>query len=214
MQHIGRRFSQRLSGDADGLFMANYEVAGRHLAGRLAGRTVLELCCGIGATTVCLATACPHVIAIDQNGERLEHARRNAELWDVAERITFVQGDALDSDLLRSADAEVVVADPEWQPSGRRLSEHASDLSRTQPSTPALVSSVRRYVGDDLVIRLPLVADLAQAEQLGAREIEAIYIDGQIRFYYAYFGSVAEEPARTEAHLSNVRLGKRVRSRP
>ncbi len=214
MQHIGRRFSRRLSGDPDGLFMANYEVAGRHLAGRLAGRTVLELCCGIGATTVCLAGACPHVVAVDKNVDRLDHARRNAATWDVADRITFVQGDALDSDLLQSAEAEVVVADPEWQPSGSQLSEHATDLSLTQPSIPGLVSSVRRHVGNELVIRLPLVADLAQAEELGAREIEAIYIDGQIKFYYAYFGSVAEGLARTEAHLSNVRPGKRVRSRP
>jgi trimethylguanosine synthase len=205
VEGVRRRFSRPLAGDPDGLYMMNYEVAARYLARRLSGLRVLELCCGVGASTLCLAAECPHVIAVDLNEGRLADAKRNAQAWGVADRIDFLHGDALDEVLLASSHVDVVVADPEFQPEGYDPSRHASDLRLTQPPTDALVRAVRTAVGESIALRLSRVADLDQVAEFGAIEVEAVTIDGTLRFYYAYFGSVAQTRGRTEVMLSTQR---------
>jgi 16S rRNA G966 N2-methylase RsmD len=206
MKHVGHRFSRPMIGDADGLFMANYEVAARHLADRLRCHRVMELCCGIGATTVCLAETCDEVYGVDCDARRLEYARTNAAAWGVSDRVRFICGDALDETLLRSLPRpHVVFADPEWEPAEHPLSEHARDPRQTQPPTDQLVAVVRSHVTENIVLRMPLETELEHLRPLGPCEVEQVNIDGQPKFSYLYYGAPARRPARTEMHLTNLR---------
>jgi 16S rRNA G966 N2-methylase RsmD len=206
MKHVGRRFSRPMVGDADGLFMANYEVAARHLADRLRCRRVVELCCGIGATTVCLAETCDEVCAVDRDAHRLSYARANAAAWGVSDRVRLICGDALDESLLRSLPRpDVVFADPEWEPADHPLSEHARDPRQTQPPTHELVAVVRRHLTENIALRMPLETGLENLHHLGHCEVEQIHIDGWPRFYYLYYGAVARSASRTEVRLRNPR---------
>lgn len=206
MKHVGHRFSRPMVGDADGLFMANYEVAARHLADRLRCQRVVELCCGIGATTVCLAKACDEVYAVEHDASRLEHARANAAAWGVSDRVRFICGDALDKSLLRSLPRpDVVFADPEWEPAEHPLSEHARDPRQTQPPTHELLAAVRRCLTENIVLRMPLETELEHLRTLGPCEVEKVHIDGQPKFYYLYYGTLGRCVSHTEVHLTNPR---------
>jgi len=185
------RFSRSWTGDRDGLVMANYEVAARHLAARLACDQLVELCCGIGATTVFLAQTCGQVTALDRYPARIEAARANAREWGVLDRIEFVCGDVLDERLLASLKADIVFADPEWQAQGRPLSEHTRDVWQTQPPTHLLVDAVRRLLTEQFALRMAPLADVSQLQELGAGEVERVLIDGKLRFYYVYYGNLA-----------------------
>ena len=99
--HVSRLHDRaiHLAGDHEGLAMANYPRAATVLAGRFAGREVLELCCGIGATTVFLARVATHVVAVDIEAARLEYAEQNVRAWGVGDRVDFVEANALDPSL-------------------------------------------------------------------------------------------------------------------
>lgn len=59
-----------------------------------AGKRVLEIGCGIGTDTVCFARAGATVTAVDVSPRSLELARQRAEVYGLADRITFVCADA------------------------------------------------------------------------------------------------------------------------
>lgn len=58
--------------------------------------TVVDACCGAGGNAIGFARAGLRVIAIELDVTRLAAAQHNAELYRVADRISFVLGDARD----------------------------------------------------------------------------------------------------------------------
>ncbi len=61
---------------------------------RWAGRRVLEIGCGIGTDTINFARAGALVTAVDLSARSLALARQRAELFGLADRVTFVEADA------------------------------------------------------------------------------------------------------------------------
>ena len=61
---------------------------------RWRGKRVLEIGCGIGTDTMNFARAGAQVTAVDLSSRSLEMARQRAEIYELSERITFVQADA------------------------------------------------------------------------------------------------------------------------
>lgn len=62
--------------------------------GRWDGRRVLEIGCGIGTDTVNFARCGARVTAVDVSDRSLQLAKRQAEVYGVADRITFCVGNA------------------------------------------------------------------------------------------------------------------------
>ncbi len=81
--------------------------------GERAPATVVDATCGAGGNAIGFARAGARVIAIERDRARLEHARHNARVYGVADRIDFRHGDA--AALLPSIDAELCFVDPPWQ---------------------------------------------------------------------------------------------------
>jgi SAM-dependent methyltransferase len=69
------------------------------------GGTVLDAGCGTGWSTIAIATAFPHarVVGIDLDEASVEEAREHAIEAGVADRVSFVLGDAADAEALRRA---------------------------------------------------------------------------------------------------------------
>jgi SAM-dependent methyltransferase len=61
---------------------------------RWAGKRVLEIGCGLGTDTINFARAGARITAIDLSSKSLELARQRAEVFGLADRITFVEADA------------------------------------------------------------------------------------------------------------------------
>jgi 2-polyprenyl-3-methyl-5-hydroxy-6-metoxy-1,4-benzoquinol methylase len=58
------------------------------------GKRVLEIGCGLGTDTISFARAGAEVTAVDLSEKSLEMARRRAEVFGLADRITFIQADS------------------------------------------------------------------------------------------------------------------------
>jgi SAM-dependent methyltransferase len=118
-----------------GLEQASSDLTARHSARRFAGLDlVADLCCGIGGNLAALASAARHVLAVDRDLTTLTFAMRNAEVYEVASRVTPVCADV--RDLLLPALAptpgpvDAAFIDPARRAGGRRL--------RTGDSQPPL----------------------------------------------------------------------------
>lgn len=83
---------------------------------------VLDACCGCGGNAIAFARNGARVTAIELDEHRLQLARHNARIYGVAERITFVRGDARDH-IGKAAD--LVFLDPPW---GQVDRIHCSDI--------------------------------------------------------------------------------------
>jgi len=202
IDEIGKRyrFSTTLPiiGDEEGLGLTSYQAASEHTARRIQeklGRiSVLELCSGVGGTSVFLAKELKHVYAIDMNPIRIEAAKINAQTFNVSDKTTFVCGDVLDENLLsgfKDKEIKAIITDVEWRDDlSHSLAETTPDITKTIPSTPTLFEKINRLVGPNIVMHMAANTDKKQLQQLGDCEVEEMEYQGVIKFINVYFGEL------------------------
>ncbi|MFK7929402.1 MAG: methyltransferase domain-containing protein [Myxococcota bacterium] len=98
--------------DEEGRRSLTPESLALDLGHRARGRSVLDLTCGAGGNAIGFARAGCAVTAVELSPERLADARFNANLYKVASKITFKQGDALQA--IQAHTASLVFIDPPW----------------------------------------------------------------------------------------------------
>ncbi len=106
------RFDCGIEVDREGLYSTKPEVLALDIGSMLRGAVVLDAFCGAGGSAIGLARAGKTVIAVDTSQRRLEMAQKNARIYDVFDRITFIHGDARDA--LREQSYDAVHFDPPW----------------------------------------------------------------------------------------------------
>lgn len=82
------------------------------MARRAKADRVIDATAGCGGNAIAFARLGMRVTAIDIHKGRLELARHNARVYGVADRITFIQGNAVE--LLADLSADLVFIDPPW----------------------------------------------------------------------------------------------------
>jgi ubiquinone/menaquinone biosynthesis C-methylase UbiE len=107
---------------------------------RWAGKRVLEVGCGIGTDTVNFARSGALVTAVDLSSSSLEVARRRAEVFDLADRICFYQGDA------ESLDSVVPVEPYDLV--------YSFGVVHHTPHPERALAQMRRYVGPSGVAKI------------------------------------------------------------
>ncbi|MGB1699929.1 MAG: methyltransferase domain-containing protein, partial [Nannocystaceae bacterium] len=80
--------------DEEGRWSLTPAVIAREIGARAGGRPVLDLGCGVGGNSIGFARAGCDVLAVERDADRIEHARHNAKVYQVADRIQFTLGDA------------------------------------------------------------------------------------------------------------------------
>ena len=105
-------FDDGIQVDREGLHSVKFEMAALDIGEHLPGNRVLDAFCGVGGVSIGLARAGKQVIAVDNNESRLEMARNNARVYGVANRITFLRGDA--QQVLTNSTVDAVYLDPPW----------------------------------------------------------------------------------------------------
>ncbi len=107
------RWAEGVRVDEEGLFSVTPEALALRFAAGARGR-VVDATAGVGGLTIAFARqpGVTEVIAVDRDPERLAMAAHNARIYGVAERVTFVAGDARDV-APRHPDALLAV-DPPW----------------------------------------------------------------------------------------------------
>ncbi|GAA6041420.1 hypothetical protein JCM8097_005242 [Rhodosporidiobolus ruineniae] len=106
-----------------------YSVTPENIAAQIAERcrcgVIVDAFCGVGGNAIQFAFTCERVIALDTSPVRLACARRNAEIYGVADRITFILGDWVQwakdyaareerGELKKEDKVEVVFLSPPW----------------------------------------------------------------------------------------------------
>jgi SAM-dependent methyltransferase len=161
-----------------------------HIAQRFEGRIVLETCAGGGFSTIALARYAQRVISIEIESSRIEQARYNARLAQLADKITFICGDALstqmDDELLR---VNAAYLDPDWAVTGPG---HVFRFfqSNTRPPTDALLEHVKR-ITNNIALILPPSLDLTELDGLPPHERERLFLKNEHALYCLYFGNLA-----------------------
>ncbi|WP_433593391.1 THUMP-like domain-containing protein [Nocardia sp. CA-145437] len=167
---LRRRATAKLADAGDWLFtddslqQATPSAVAAHRAQRLAGRTVHDVTCSIGAELAALAAVCPAVIGSDLDDIRLAMAAHNAG----ARNVLLAKADAL----VPCSTADVVIADPARRADGRRT----HDPAKLQPPLPDLLTA---YSGRDLAVKCAPGLDF---DTLGwSGEVEVVSLDGAVR---------------------------------
>lgn len=84
--------------------------------------TVADPACGLGFDALAIADAGASVLAVERDPARVVFARANAEARDVADRVTFLCGDAEDADF---SNCRALFFDPARRSDAGRFSSHA-----------------------------------------------------------------------------------------
>lgn len=212
---VGRRYRFQTSlpivGDEEGLHLTSYQSASEHTAERirdcLGEIPVLEICCGVGGTTVFLAQYLPHVYAVDKNPLRIEAAKINAETFGVLDKITFIVGDALDEDVLKQAKqsgVKAIVTDVEWRNDlTKSLLETTPHIQETIPSTPPLHQKLTELVTPNIIMHMAANTSKEELKAMANCEIEEMYLDGIVKFINVYFGPLIKSSDVTQYRLKS-----------
>ena len=168
---LRRRAAAKFADPSDWLFtddalqQATAQPVAEHRARRLAGATVHDVTCSVGAELAALRNFAVFVVGSDVDAVRLAMARHNVD------DVPLCRADAL-RPVTRDA---VVVADPARRRSGRR---------RFDPLdyTPPLDLLLDVYCDRNLVVKCAPGIDFGEVERLGfAGEIEVTSFDGSVR---------------------------------
>lgn len=180
---------------SSGLEQASSEAVARQIARRFSiFPKVVDLGCGLGFNTIFLAAAGSFVTAIDRDLNRLRLAKANAQVYEVAEKIKFLEGDFLSpsfTDFYKSklSDSEVVPAfflDP-----ARNLDVGGKtrSLINSQPNLFELLPQIFKFT-DNVAVKISPAFDYRELEQLpGNPEVELISEGGVCKVAMLWFGA-------------------------
>lgn len=205
IDEVGKRYRFKtklpIVGDEEGLLLTSYQSASEHTAKRILRKLgevpVLEICSGVGGTTIFLAQYLPHVYAVDINPERIRAAKINARTFGVENKITFIESDALDEGMLaeaRKSGVQAAISDVEWRDDlSLPLSETTPDITKTIPSTPTLFEKLSRLVTKNLVMHMAANSNRWQLRRLDKCEIEEMIYGSNVKFINVYFGELIDK---------------------
>ncbi|HSW81305.1 MAG TPA: class I SAM-dependent methyltransferase [Candidatus Saccharimonas sp.] len=186
-----RGYDPAIAGDELSLRIASPLITARYIANRLKnhGRTVCELCCGIGVSLIELAAAFENVIGVDNDTVVIENCKQNLARAGVT-NYSLLCGDVSDRQLLGSLAADVVLYDiPYWSNHDGQV-----DAAGQNPDLAQLVANIRQLITGNIVIYAPAHMTYAEARAaLGPCEFTKIYIDGRHDRNFVFLGALAEQ---------------------
>ncbi|CAN0171747.1 unnamed protein product [Ectocarpus sp. 4 AP-2014] len=210
------RFDEGVTMDEEGWYSVTPEAIARHIAERVCCDVVVDPFVGCGGNAVQFALVAHLVFAIDIDPVKLEHARRNAAIYGVEDRIEFILGDAMK--VLPTLKADAVFLSPPWGgPSYQGPKTFDLDSMIPPPLsalemfraarqvTPNVVFFLPRNVDPYQVARLPAAAAAIPRGGAGAGiteeqrgvdlqamddtcELEKHFLNGKLKTTTAYFG--------------------------
>ena len=180
---------------SSGLEQASSEVIARHIASRFSiFPKVIDLGCGLGFNTIFLAAAGSSVTAIDRDLNRLRLAQANAEVYKVAEKIKFLEGDFLSpsfSDFYKNKLSDSEVAPAFFLDPARNLATGGKtrSLINSQPNLFELLPQIFKFT-DNVAVKISPAFDYRELEQLPSDpEVELISEDGVCKVALLWFGA-------------------------
>jgi len=196
-----RKYRPDILGDELSLYISNYPQAAKHLIKKIKGKgnSVVELCCGIGVTLELLADNFPSVIGVDIDNQVLIYCDKNLQTAGLRNKVTLVQGDINQEEVLKNIKADLVIYDiPYWNIG---LTENTG-LDQKNPKLEEIIHKIRHLITKNIVIfSAPHFTKQMADHVLGENEFEEIYINGKHDRNYIYLGELAANNVKKEIEL-------------
>jgi THUMP domain-like len=178
-----------------GVEQATSELVARHKARRFAGAEVVaDLCSGIGADSLALASVGCRVVAVDLDLAMTRRLNWNAAVHGFQDQVLAVRARA-ETAPIRADSLIHIDPDRRTDPTRRR----ARDLADYQPALPWLLSLIHRAPGG--AIKLGPASDFAQHFGSHDLEIELVSLNGECKEATVWFGELAGECRRRATTL-------------
>ncbi|KAI8138776.1 RNA cap guanine-N2 methyltransferase-domain-containing protein [Fennellomyces sp. T-0311] len=182
--------------DTEGWFSVTPEKIAAHIADRCRCDIIIDAFTGCGGNAIQFAFTCERVIAIDIDPVKLHCAKHNAQLYGVADRIEFIQGDFFE--LAPRLKADVVFLSPPW--GGPSYAQSAVfDLTTMIPGNGITIHSIASKITPNVAYFVPRNTDPHQLARLagpgGVCEIEQNYLRGNLKALTVYYGDLFQYPS-------------------
>lgn len=204
--HLFERYDEGVLLTDDAWFGVTPEYVARTIAthvGNAAGSektTIVDAFAGVGGNAIAFALSgrWERVFAIEKDPEPLKCAKHNAEIYGVANKIWWIEGDCLDIVPKRFPNMKetVVFASPPWGGVSYRQ-QPVFDLETMQPYGLKELYHKLSRCSKELVLYLPRTSDLNQVARYapdGTKTLVAHYClrgaSKALCVYYGDFGSV------------------------
>ncbi|XP_070775551.1 trimethylguanosine synthase [Enoplosus armatus] len=190
------RFDEGIRLDREGWFSVTPERIAEHIALRVEhsfpdSQLVIDAFCGVGGNAIQFALTGKRVLAVDIDPVRLDLARHNAEVYGVADRIDFLQGDFLQ--LAPRLRGDVVFLSPPWG-GPDYLTAEVFDIKTMMEPDGFEIFHLATLISDNIVYFLPRNADMDQIASLagpgGKVEVEQNFLNNKLKTVTAYFGAL------------------------
>jgi hypothetical protein len=185
------RFDLGIQLDQESWFSVTPEKIAIHIASRLSHcNLILDAFSGAGGNSIQFALHSKRVIAIEIDRKRLQISRHNAQIYDVADKIDFIQGDSMVLMPLLKVDA--IFLSPPW--GGPKYStESVFDMRRMGPYDGLEILDAALKVTQNVAYMAPRNADPLQiVAHLGPGKFEAEknIMNGKVKTQTFYFGNL------------------------
>ncbi|KMZ74735.1 Trimethylguanosine synthase [Zostera marina] len=196
-------YDKGIAMDEVGWFSVTPESIAQIQARRVLGRceessnlVVIDCFAGVGGNAIQFAKTCDRVIAIEIDPVRVEHARNNARVYGVEDKIEFVVGDFFT--LAPFLKGDVLFLSPPWGgPSYSKIESFTLDLLK--PKDGYSLFQVAQSITPNIIMFLPRNVDVNEVEQLSwlsspplNMDIEKNYVGKFFKGITVYFGSLAK----------------------
>ncbi|KAI8499355.1 Trimethylguanosine synthase [Branchiostoma belcheri] len=182
------KFDHGIKMDREGWFSVTPEKIAHHIAERCRCDLIVDAFCGVGGNAIQFAFTCERVIAIDIDPVKLECARHNADIYGVADRIEFLQGDYLR--LAGGLKADVVFLSPPWG-GPDYLTADVFDIKTM------MIFEKTKHITDNIAYFVPRNADVEQLVSLsgpgGKVEVEQNFLNRKLKTVTAYYGELVDD---------------------
>jgi hypothetical protein len=198
---IRRKFGDQYTADLRTFTMGIDQRFTAHFAERVRGKTVLETCTGGGFSTIALARSARQVHTVEIDPLIQAQARQNVGRAGLLDRVSFIAGDVMDTQLLRRLPpVDAAFLDPDWAVSGPGH-RYRFCPSNTEPPADRLLETVFGITSNVALVLPPLV-DTRELKGLPAHEFERLFLDGSRELFCLYFGDLAAATGETEFHVT------------
>lgn len=185
------RFDEGIRLDREGWFSVTPEKIAEHIADRCRCDLIVDAFCGVGGNTIQFAFTCERVIAVDIDPVKIELARHNAEVYGVADRIEFIQGDYMQ--LAPTMKADVVFLSPPWG-GPQYLTADVFDLETMVALNTFEIVKMSRLITSNIALFVPRNTDIDQLTRLagpgGKMEMEQNFLNKKLKTVTAYYGEL------------------------
>lgn len=161
------RWDHGISFDKEALFSIKPEAAACQIVARIDAAQIIDPMCGVGGIVIAAARLGKATYASDLNPQAVKSAKGNADLYGVAEEISWDQGDALELALTKGTGlrgTQALYLDPPWGGPDYYKKERFQ-LADFAPDVTSLIESYLHQCGD-VVLSAPNNFDLQEVKNI------------------------------------------------